>query len=202
METENRNLPSSRHQTPSSGECKNLTSPLLAAQRARILFGCYRTGEANDPETYVAAIAAMLTCFPSDIVHQITDPKIGVASKSKFLPSVAEIREACEKIVSSRQAALDRLAHAERQRRERQTGVTHSQKVADGLAQLSIEHHENLRRVREAEQTRFGKSNLTRLGFGKIPFGSAEYLKSLIGENEFAKIPNAPTLPEVNWKKP
>src|SRR5260370_1058576 len=34
-----------------------------ATERARLLLGCYRTGDANDPATYVAAIAATLARY-------------------------------------------------------------------------------------------------------------------------------------------
>src|SRR4051812_40675540 len=39
-----------------------------AAERAKLLLGCYRTGEANDPQTYVAAITAVLSRFPEEVM--------------------------------------------------------------------------------------------------------------------------------------
>ncbi len=41
--------------------------PQFAAERAALLLGCYRRGDANYPETYSAAIAAVLTCFRQDV---------------------------------------------------------------------------------------------------------------------------------------
>lgn len=61
-----------------------------------MLFGCYRKAEANDPEVLTAAIAAVLSEYPYDVVEYVTDPRTGLPSTSKWLPSVFEVREACE----------------------------------------------------------------------------------------------------------
>lgn len=67
-----------------------------AAERAKLLFGCYRTGDANDPETYVAAITAILARFPEDIITQVTHPDTGLPSNGKgWLPTVKEVKDAC-----------------------------------------------------------------------------------------------------------
>lgn len=69
-----------------------------AAQRAKLLLGCYRTGEANDPETYVAAITAILARYPEEVMTKVTHPVTGLPSQSKkgFLPTVKEVFDACE----------------------------------------------------------------------------------------------------------
>lgn len=69
----------------------------LAVKRTALLFGCYRKGDANDPEIYTAAVAATLADFPAEVVEYVTDPRTGLPSKLKWLPTVAEVREACEK---------------------------------------------------------------------------------------------------------
>jgi hypothetical protein len=67
-----------------------------AAERAKLLFGCYRTGDANDPETYVAAITAILARFPEEIITQVTHPDTGLPSNGKgWLPTVKEVKDAC-----------------------------------------------------------------------------------------------------------
>jgi hypothetical protein len=60
------------------------------------MFGCYRTGDANDPETYTAAVAAVLAEYSPEVVCAVTDPRKGLPRKLKWLPSVAEVAEACE----------------------------------------------------------------------------------------------------------
>jgi hypothetical protein len=66
-----------------------------AAERAKLLLGCYRTGDANDPETYVAAVTAILARYPEDIITRVTHPATGLPSKKSWLPTVKEVAEAC-----------------------------------------------------------------------------------------------------------
>lgn len=60
------------------------------------MFGCYRKGDANDPVTYVAAIAAVLSEYPADVVQSVTDPRRGIPGKLKWPPNPAEIIDACD----------------------------------------------------------------------------------------------------------
>lgn len=61
-----------------------------------MLFGCYRKGDANDPDTYTAAITAILAEYAPEVIQRATDPRTGLARKLKFLPTVAEVSEECE----------------------------------------------------------------------------------------------------------
>lgn len=61
-----------------------------------MLFGCYRRDEAHDPETYTAAIAAVLAEYSQFVVDRVTDPRTGIATTCKFLPTVAELTDACK----------------------------------------------------------------------------------------------------------
>lgn len=60
------------------------------------MFGCYRKAEASDPDIYAAATAAVLNEYPQEIIDFITDPRTGLPSRLKWLPSVFEVREACD----------------------------------------------------------------------------------------------------------
>jgi len=90
----------------SSAKCP----PRIAAQRAALMLGCYRRGDAIDPETYSAAIVAVLSEFPQHVVEYVTDPRTGIPGNFQWLPSVAEVKQAC----IQRQAYLDRLADFDR----------------------------------------------------------------------------------------
>jgi hypothetical protein len=61
-----------------------------------LLLGCYRTGDANDPETYVAAIAATLARYSEGIITDITHPVTGLPARLSWLPTVKEVFDACE----------------------------------------------------------------------------------------------------------
>lgn len=97
------------------------------------MFGCYRKGDANDPETYTLAIAAVLAEYTPDVVRQVTDPRSGLPSRLKWLPSVSEVKEACDDLVRSKQPAADAWGDA-------------------AAAQLAARKHEN--QARAAAPTR------------------------------------------------
>ncbi|MBR0868917.1 hypothetical protein JQ633_00995 [Bradyrhizobium tropiciagri] len=67
-----------------------------AAERAELLFGCYRTGDANDPKVYVAAVTAVLARYPEQVITEVTHPVTGLPSNGKgWLPTVKEVSDAC-----------------------------------------------------------------------------------------------------------
>jgi hypothetical protein len=70
------------------------------------MFACYRRDEATDPEIYCAAIASILgDGYSLEVVEYVTDPRTGLPSTQKFLPTVAEVRSACD----ARASYLDRV---------------------------------------------------------------------------------------------
>lgn len=69
---------------------------LEAAQAAKLLLGCYRSGDANDPDIYVRAVASVLAEYPSEVIRGVCNPRCGLPAKSKWLPTVSEVKEACE----------------------------------------------------------------------------------------------------------
>jgi hypothetical protein len=77
-----------------------------ASQRAEVLFGCYRRGDANDPERYVAAIAAVLSDYDFEIIKEVTDPRTGICTAEKymsFMPNAGELKVYCEGIAARRE---------------------------------------------------------------------------------------------------
>jgi len=84
-----------------------------AAARARLLLGCYRTGDANDPETYVAALTAILARYPEEVITAVTHPATGLPSMKSWLPTVKEVTDACNDAVEpivQKQARQKRIA--------------------------------------------------------------------------------------------
>lgn len=86
--------------TPQNGsppaKLYSVIDPALAAERAKMLFGCYRKADANDPEMYAAAVTAILSEYDEETVAYVTDPRTGIARKSTFLPTLSEIDKACK----------------------------------------------------------------------------------------------------------
>lgn len=82
-----------------------------AGERAQVLFGCYRRADANDPDRYVAAIAAILAMYDFELIREVTDPRTGIMTNEKFMsfpPNAGELKVYCE-TVANRKDRLQRL---------------------------------------------------------------------------------------------
>ena len=76
-----------------------------AAERAKVLFGSYRRGDANDPDRYVAAIAKVLSSYETSLIHEVTDPETGISATEKFMsfmPNAGELKVYCDAIAARR----------------------------------------------------------------------------------------------------
>ena len=100
------------------------------------MFGFYRASTANDPETFIAGAAKWLAQFPEPIARLVCDPVTGLPGTNEWLPNLAEIRVACEKLMAP--------VYAER---KREALRLHSAAV---LAPAPPATDEGRRRVRQA----------------------------------------------------
>ena len=95
----------SQNSTHTSSDSPRLSAAklALASRCARILFGCYGRNDANDPDVYVTAAAAVLSHFPEDLIIEATSPDQGmqVLQFKKFPPNVGEIRSYCDALLLS-----------------------------------------------------------------------------------------------------
>ncbi len=111
--TDTENAESWKRPPISSTPSEASTNPLrviYSSQRARLMLGCYRKGDANDPDTYVAAIAAVLAMYEPEIIREATDPRTGIQSTEKFtafMPNAGEVRTFCADL-AARNERLDR----------------------------------------------------------------------------------------------
>lgn len=62
-------------------------------QQVKILMGQYRTDSAHDPEMYAAALAALFSDYPKNVIEFACDPRTGMSSEYKFVPQIYEARE-------------------------------------------------------------------------------------------------------------
>lgn len=67
---------------------------------------CYRKDEAADAEIYMDAIAAVLACYPDRVIEKVTDPRYGLPCKCQWLPTVKEVKDACESEMESERAEV------------------------------------------------------------------------------------------------
>lgn len=94
--------------------------PTYCLERAEILFACYRRDDANDPEKYAAAIAAVLSGYSREIVEYVTHPKTGLPITCKWPPTAFEVNEACQKIVERDAKLFQEAVQIRRQLDERE----------------------------------------------------------------------------------
>ena len=88
--------PPEKSETSSKAERNFHLDQAYCVQRAQILFGSYRRDDAANPETYAVSISMVLSEYPRAVVDLVTDPRTGIASRQNFLPTVFEVKDACE----------------------------------------------------------------------------------------------------------
>ncbi len=110
LHASSRTLPVPATSSSQSPQGRDLCSLKVATSCANGLLGCYRRGDAADPESYVSALVVVLMGYPEQVVLRVTHPAGGLPGTSTFLPSVAEVRAACE-------AEMLPIYEAERRRR-------------------------------------------------------------------------------------
>ena len=70
--------------------------------------GCYRRDDAADPDIYVRAAVSVFIRYPESVVLAVTEPATGLPSTLKWLPSIAEIVECCERHYAPIVRAMER----------------------------------------------------------------------------------------------
>jgi len=102
----------------------SVCTPTEAADAVGRLLGLYPGREITDARTYAQGLTAMLAAYPRDFVKRVCNPVTGLPSRLKFLPTLADVREAldAERLRRDRIAASARwvISQAERQRKEAQ----------------------------------------------------------------------------------
>lgn len=92
---------------PSTTESQRSAMLEHAMIKAREMMGYFRKGEANDPVRYALATAEVLSRFPRSVIDAVTSPH-GIASQSDWMPSLKEVREACESAMPRQERDIDR----------------------------------------------------------------------------------------------
>jgi hypothetical protein len=81
--------------------------------------GCYRKDEASDPDIYAASAAKVFMAYPLGVARRACDPVRGIPGKLQWLPSVAEIKAFCDKVLSERSGEIARRQMLAEQLRQR-----------------------------------------------------------------------------------
>lgn len=73
-----------------------LTTPALASKAAKQLVGSFANLRPDNPETFIASVAAVLAQYPLGLVEECADPRRGLARKVEFL-SIKSLTDWCDK---------------------------------------------------------------------------------------------------------
>jgi hypothetical protein len=128
----------------------------------------------------------VLSDYPLNVVTAVTDPRTGIPAKLKWLPTIAEIKTACEDIVGPRRRMAEweersRAQLAERAQLEAPDGTTEHERIVAGFDDLLA----HLRRDQTKPREQF----------------TPEAVKAKLGltDEQWAAIPDAP--PDSTWRK-
>ncbi len=126
-----------------------------AADAARMLLGMYPARQVNNADVFATALATLLAAYEGDFVKRVLNPVDGLPSRCKFLPTLAEVKEALEAEKARRGTirAVAKWMLAEHARRKAEREEAERWK-------LSPEELER-RRIRAEELTRPFKSERT-----------------------------------------
>lgn len=61
----------------------------------------------KSPPEYLAGMAELLSTFPADMLRTMTDPRIGISAKHKFLPTQADVIEFADHLRQKRETVRD-----------------------------------------------------------------------------------------------
>jgi len=72
-----------------------------AKKAVAIIISAYRTPHGVHDETFAQLAAQALEDYSDFVLRQLVDPKNGIIAESKFMPTIAELREFCLKKADS-----------------------------------------------------------------------------------------------------
>lgn len=129
-----------------------------ASKLARQLMGCYRGRDFIDAETFAAALAMTLSAHPIEVARLVCDPLVGIPSRLKFPPSLAEVREEIE-VETAKLKRVGRMVERARQWAPPEPPKAVPEQCAETLAKLqalsatlgaNLTMSERLKRERQA----------------------------------------------------
>jgi hypothetical protein len=82
---------------PPSSPLAMKAGKLMAANVSALLMGQFRHDDAMDPEVFTTALIALLAEYPPVVLEHICSPMEGLPSQGTFMPSIFEVKEACNK---------------------------------------------------------------------------------------------------------
>jgi hypothetical protein len=70
----------------------------MISRQVSIMLAGYRAADFNDPSIAYAQFGSVLENYSDATIAYVTSPLTGVQSRCKFLPTIADLKEACEAV--------------------------------------------------------------------------------------------------------
>lgn len=122
-----------------------------ATDYAGMLMGSFAQKDVGNPKIFAAGLVQIMSLYPAYVLADVISPSIGLPSKSKFMPALAEVKAACEEAAISHAMAQrameppkpDRAAETtpEHQERMKQRFASLMADLAKGRAGSALEDH-------------------------------------------------------------
>lgn len=129
--------------------------PAPAAKAATQLLSFYPAQTPNSPKEYTAAVISLLAEYPSEVIDVVCDPRRGLATRCKFLPTVAELTEALESEMEPHRQAWRRERELQRSL-PRYEAPKRSQEEIDRVVKLAADTKNKLQGDDATERTHEG----------------------------------------------
>lgn len=113
--------------------------PVTASDYANRLMGFYPAREVNDPVTFAAGMAANFAALPRNIVKRVCDPVKGLPSRLKFLPTIADVREALDAERVKRDRIIGNATWVIREAKRQADEAAHDAKIVAERASMTTE---------------------------------------------------------------
>lgn len=84
------------------------------------MIDAYPNGRASITDSYIGNMANLLCQYPRTVAIQCADPIRGVSTKTKFIPTVADVVEWCEPLTGDMQRTVGREDRIAEQLRDRE----------------------------------------------------------------------------------
>lgn len=69
---------------------------------ALLILGAYRDADLANPDVFISTASAVISGFSEEIATEAFNPRTGLQTRSKWLPTISEIREACERVAQTK----------------------------------------------------------------------------------------------------
>ena len=108
-----------------AADAQDVCGQALAADAVSLIMDLFPAKDINNPETFLEYAVMSIVGFPADVVAKLAHPQYGIARDCKFLPSIAELVQWCDREMEARKLARANAT-------KRMAALNHRNRLAKG----------------------------------------------------------------------